>query len=99
MVARQEGRRGADGEAMIARCLAGVLLGFPLAAVLLRLLLHTLPNDGADWLIPALILFFPLWMALMIGAYAFRQATRAWLTLGSANAVAFLALWLTRHGA
>jgi uncharacterized membrane protein len=82
---------------MIGRCLAGVLLGFPLAAAGLSLLLHTLPNDGAGWLIPALILFFPLWMALMIGAYAFRNASRAWLTLGGANAVAFLTLWLAGH--
>jgi uncharacterized membrane protein len=81
---------------MIGRCLAGILLGFPLAAASLRLLLHALPDDGADWLIPALILFFPLWMALMIGAYAFRNAPRAWLTLGGANAAAFLALWLMR---
>jgi hypothetical protein len=84
---------------MIGRCLAGVLLGFPLTAVSLRLLLHVFPNDGADWLIPALILFFPLWMALMIGAYAFRSAMRAWLVLGGANAMAFLALWLTGHAA
>jgi hypothetical protein len=84
---------------MIGRCLAGVLLGFPLAAVMLRLVLRLLPNDGADWIIPALILFFPLWMALMIGAYAFRNASRAWLTLGGANAMAFLALWLVGHAA
>ena len=84
---------------MIGRCLAGGLLGFPLAAVILRLVLRALPNDGADWLIPALILFFPLWMTLMIGAYAFRHAARAWLALGGANVVAFLALWLLGHAA
>ena len=84
---------------MIGRCLAGVLLGFPLAAAMLRLLLRVLPNQGADWLVPALILFFPLWMALMISAYAFRNALRAWLTYGGANAVAFLALWLMEHAA
>jgi uncharacterized membrane protein len=82
---------------MIGRCLAGVLLGFPLAAVLLRLFLHVLPNDGAAWLIPVLIAFFPLWMALMIGAFALRNTTRAWITLGSANAAAFLLLWLTHR--
>ena len=84
---------------MIARCLAGTLLGFPLAGVLLSLLLHALPQGGNTYVIPALILFFPLWIAFMIGAYAFRSGTRAWLTLGSANAVAFFALWLTRHAA
>jgi uncharacterized membrane protein len=84
---------------MIGRCLAGVLLGLPLAAVALRLFLRLLPNDGADWLIPVLIAFFPLWMALMIGAFAFRNATRAWMTLGGANIAAFLALWLSHHAA
>ncbi|MBE1162851.1 hypothetical protein [Dyella acidiphila] len=81
---------------MIGRCVAGVLLGFPLAAALLRLFLHALPNDGADWLIPVLILFFPLWMALISGAFAFRNAGRAWVTLGSATIAAFFALWLAR---
>ena len=82
---------------MIGRCLAGVLLGFPLAALILRLLLRALPGGGTDWLIPVLILFFPLWITLMIGAYAFRNATRAWLTFGGANVVALLVVWLTAH--
>ncbi|QRN55202.1 hypothetical protein [Dyella caseinilytica] len=64
---------------------------------MLRLFLRVLPNDGADWVIPALIAFFPLWMAWMIGAFAFRNAVRAWATLGGANAAAFLMLWLTHH--
>lgn len=83
---------------MIGRCIAGAVLGFPLAAVLLRLLLLSLGDSGSVWLIPALILFFPLWTALMIVAYAFRSAPRAWIVLGSANAVAFLALWVAQHG-
>jgi uncharacterized membrane protein len=82
---------------MIARCLAGVLLGFPLAAALLRLFLCALPHGGSTWLIPVLIMFFPLWMALMICAYAFRTALRAWVAFGGANAFAFAALWLTQH--
>ncbi len=81
---------------MIGRCLAGALLGFPLAASLLRLVLNALPHDGAAYLIPILILFFPLWMALMIGAYFFRSGTRAWATLGAANLLAFGALWLAQ---
>jgi hypothetical protein len=81
---------------MIARCLAGTLLGFPLAAVLPALLLRLLPGGNAN-LIPLLILFFPLWIAFMSGAYAARSGTRAWLALGGANAAAFLALWLLRH--
>jgi uncharacterized membrane protein len=80
---------------MIGRCLAGVLLGFPLAAWLLRLALASLPQRGTDWIIPALILFVPLWIALIAAAFAFRNATRAWLTFVSANAAAFaLTQWL-----
>ncbi|WP_114240686.1 hypothetical protein [Dyella sp. C9] len=81
---------------MMARCLAGTLLGFPLAAALLALLLHWLPDHGRAVLIPALILFFPLWIAFMAGAYMFRSGSRAWLVLGLANAAAFLALWAGR---
>lgn len=81
---------------MIARCLAGTLLGFPLAALLLALLLHLLPGHGEAFLIPALILFFPLWTALMASAYMFRNGLRAWLVMGGANVVVFGALWLLR---
>jgi hypothetical protein len=81
---------------MIARCLAGTVLGFPLAALLLALLLHVLPGHGQALLIPALILFFPLWTALMAVAYMFRSGPRAWLVMGSANIVVFAALWLLR---
>lgn len=81
---------------MIARCLAGTLLGFPLAALLLALLLHVLPEHGQAFLIPALILFFPLWTAFMAGAYMFRNGTRAWLVMSGANVVVFAALWLMR---
>jgi hypothetical protein len=81
---------------MIARCLAGTLLGFPLAAALLALALHWLPEHGAAYVVPALILFFPLWTAVMVATYLFRSGTRAWLTLGVANAVTFLALWAGR---
>lgn len=83
---------------MIGRCIAGAVLGFPLAAVLLRLLLLALGHAGDAGLIPVLMLFFPLWTALMIGAYAFRSAPRAWIVLGSANAMAFVALWMVQHG-
>jgi hypothetical protein len=81
---------------MMARCLAGALLGLPLAAALLALVMHVLPNRGEAYVVPALILFFPLWIALMAGTYMFRSGARAWLMLGAANAVAFLALWAAR---
>lgn len=83
---------------MIARCLAGAVLGFPLTAALLALLLQLLPQHGAAFVIPALILFFPLWTGFMAGAYLFRSGGRAWLVMGVANALVFLALGAGRLG-
>ncbi len=82
---------------MIARCLAGTVLGFPLAGMLLALALHWLPEHGQHWLIPVLLLFFPLWVGVMAGSYMFRNGARAWLALGAANGLAFALLWLSRH--
>lgn len=59
---------------MIARCLAGVLLGFPLSAALIALL-YALPG-GQSALIALLLLFFPLWIACMTVAYFFRSGAR-----------------------
>lgn len=75
---------------MIGRSLAGALLGFPLAALLLRLALHVFPHGGADWIIPALILFFPLWMALLTAAFAFRNTWRVCAVFGCANVATLL---------
>jgi len=81
---------------MIARCLAGTVLGFPLAGMLLALGLCWLPGHGQDWLIPVLLLFFPLWVGVMAGSYMFRSGARAWLVLVAANGAVFALLWLSR---
>jgi len=82
---------------MIARCLAGTVLGFPLAGWLLALFLYGLPGHGKAWVIPVLLLFFPLWVGIMAGSYMFRSGARAWWSLCAANSVAFALLWLSRH--
>ncbi|HEY9133883.1 MAG TPA: hypothetical protein VIM98_19180 [Dyella sp.] len=80
---------------MIARCLAGTLLGLPLSAALIGLL-YALPG-GQRALIALLLLFFPLWIACMTAAYFFRNGRQAWLSLGTANILAFAALWLAHR--
>lgn len=77
---------------MIARALAGALLGFPLSGLLLALLMALTPAQGQGWLIPALILFFPLWTGMIAGSFMFRSPLRAWLALGGANLIAFALL-------
>lgn len=85
---------------MIARATAGALLGFPLSGLLLALALALSPAQGQGWVIPALILFFPLWVAVMAGSFLFRNGARAWLVLGSANLLVFGLLSVVRsvHG-
>lgn len=85
---------------MIARALAGVLLGFPLSGLLLALLMALSPAQGQGWVIPALILFFPVWVAVMAGSFLFRSGVRAWLVLGGANLLLFGLLTAVRsvHG-
>lgn len=82
---------------MIARLLAGVLLGFPLAGALIALALYLLPDHGQAWLVPGLILFFPLWTAAIALAVGAPRARRAWFALAGADLLAFGALWLVRH--
>ncbi|HEX7816768.1 hypothetical protein [Dyella sp.] len=81
---------------MIARSLAGTLLGFTLSAALVALL-HALPG-GQGALVALLLAFFPLWIGFMTLAFFFRNGSRAWLGLGAANLLAIGALWLVRHG-
>lgn len=85
---------------MIARALAGALLGFPLSGMLLALLMALSPAQGQGWVIPALILFFPVWVAVMAGSFLFRSGVRAWLVLGGANLLLFGLLTMVRsvHG-
>ena len=82
---------------MIARCAAGVLLGFPLAAWTIALVLHWLPQHGQPALIPMLLLFFPAWTVAIVCAFLFRNGLRAWLTLGAADALVFALLFASRH--
>ena len=82
---------------MMGRCLAGTLLGFPLAGMLLAFALFWLPRHGETVLIPVLLLFFPLWVGVMAGSYMFRSGARAWLVLVAANGAVFALLWLSRH--
>ena len=38
----------------------------------------------------------PIWATVLSFVYLFRDSLRAWLWLGTANALAFAALWLVR---
>lgn len=76
---------------MISRTVAGLLLGYVLAAALGSLWTRALFGGDEVGLTLALVLYVPLWLAAWTWAYFAKTAWRAWWTLG------FAALLL--HGA
>ena len=81
---------------MLSKAIAGILLGAPLSATVLGVILWMWPGQWESAVIPVLVFFFPAWVAVMALAYLFRTATRAWVWLGAANVAAFGLLWLVR---
>jgi hypothetical protein len=81
---------------MLGKALAGILLGAPLSAAALGVLIWGWPGEWERVSVPLLSLFFPLWAGVMAATYLFKSAGRAWVWLAAANALAFGLLWLVR---
>lgn len=83
----------------LGKSLAGGVGGLTLAIALLGLFAWLGPGgiDAPDkvqvvmWLVP------PLWLTLFSLSYLFRSSRRAWAWLGSANLLAYAALFATQH--
>jgi hypothetical protein len=82
---------------MIMRTWAGALLGLTLAIALTGLAVLCWPGDSVRVLVPAVVVFFPLYTTLILSAFLYRTASRAWGWLASANLAAFAALWIAQH--
>jgi hypothetical protein len=82
---------------MLGRCLAGVLLGLPLSMALVGLVVWCWPGSSQGVVIPALLAFFPVYTAVMVAAYLFGSARRAWGWLAVANLAAFALLWVAQR--
>jgi hypothetical protein len=81
---------------MLSKALAGILLGAPLSAAALGVLIWAWPGDWERVVIPLTYLFFPAWAGVMAATYLFKSASRAWIWLAAFNALAFGLLWLVR---
>jgi hypothetical protein len=79
---------------MWARLAAGVVPGFFLAAALVGLACWLPPGAWQATLVPGLVAFFPVWLAIVCLSLRFASGTRAWLWL-TGLAVAGLALLRT----
>lgn len=61
---------------------AGVLPGFFLATALVGLACWLPLGPWEAWLVPGLVAFFPVWLAIVCLSLRFASASRAWLWLG-----------------
>jgi hypothetical protein len=55
------------------------------------------PGSSQGVVVPALLAFFPVYTAVMVVAYLFRTALRAWGWLAAANLAAFALLWVAQR--
>lgn len=78
------------------RLLSGAFLGFPLSAVLCGLLAYLPPGEWQSLWVPALLLFFPLWIAI-IGWSLAQSPQKSWRTLGAVNAVLIPFFFALKH--
>ena len=82
---------------MLAKTFAGIVLGLPLALVVIALAIWICPGSSESVVMPFYMAFFPLWIALMAATYLFRTGLRAWTWLAVANVGAFAALFAAKH--
>lgn len=82
---------------MLAKALAALLLGMPLAVAMVGVAVY-LSGPHALTTLPLLLLFFPVWIAVMVSAFACRSGVRAWLWLGGATVAAHGLLLLLKAG-
>jgi len=73
---------------MWGKSFAAALLAPPLAVALVGLAALMSSNQHRDTL-PALLMFFPIWVALMAAAFLFKSGLRAWLWMGGATVLGF----------
>lgn len=82
---------------MLAKALAGILLGLPLSMAVVSLAIWLWPHSSESVVIPMLVMFFPLWIGVMAATFLFRSGVRAWAWLAVANLGAFAALFLAKQ--
>jgi hypothetical protein len=74
---------------MWARYLAAAVLGLPLSVGLIGLVALAWPGNQEVTTLPGVMMAFPVWIAVMVLAFVFKNALRAWLWLGGATLVCF----------
>jgi hypothetical protein len=78
------------------RLCAAVVLSLPLSIALAGALAWVMPGGWHRSAIPAMVLFFPLWIGMLCSAFVLPTTTRVVATLGAGNVAAFALLFAAR---
>jgi hypothetical protein len=81
---------------VLSKSLAALLLGMPLAVSLVGLLALWGPGALPERTLPALLLFFPVWVACICVPFWFRSGRGAWLWMGGLTVLGFGLIHLAR---
>lgn len=79
---------------MWARAFAGIVPGFLLSAGLVGLFTWSLPGPWQRTIVPGIIGFFVVWIAVMAAVFQFANGKRAWAWLSGLAVLTLGALWL-----
>jgi hypothetical protein len=78
------------------RLLSGAVLGLPLSAVICGLVAYLPPGEWQSLWVPALLLFFPLWIGIIGWALA-HPPQKSSLILSAANAALIPLFFALKH--
>ncbi|MDI9238036.1 hypothetical protein QLQ15_03835 [Lysobacter sp. LF1] len=79
---------------MWSRAFAGIVPGFLLSAGLVGLFTWALPGPWQGTIVPGIIAFFVVWIAVMAASFQFANGKRAWAWLCGLAVLSLGALWL-----
>lgn len=82
--------------AMLAKTLAALILGLPLAIIIIGIAALSWPGNLARTSLPWLLLTFPAWIAVLCLGFAAPDGKRAWARLGGATALGAVVLVLIK---
>ena len=81
---------------MWAKSLAAILLGLPLTAGIIGLIVLLWPGDLQRITLPWLLMAFPLWIGLISLAFHAKTGWRAWVWMGGGTLLCFGLLHLVK---
>lgn len=76
---------------------AALFCGLPLSVALIGIAALLWPGSGDLWVLPWLLLFFPLWIVAMSISFIFRSGKIAWLIMAGLTLLSHVLLYILKQ--